>query len=93
MTAVSYVLIRFFMLFLEVLLLAMFVRAVMSWFFMGQENRLMSFLCLVTEPVIMPVRRLCDRFGWFNGVPFDMPYLITTLLLSLIVAILEGALL
>ncbi len=93
MTAVSYVLIRFVMLFLEVLLLAMFVRAVMSWFTMGEENRLMNFLCLVTEPVIMPVRRLCVRFGWFQDVPLDIPYLITTLLLSLIVSILEGVLL
>ena len=26
-----------------------------------------SLLIPITEPLILPVRYLCDRFGWFQG--------------------------
>ena len=78
-----YILVRFLVLFLDVILVAMFVRAVLSWFSMGNGmSPLGYFLFIVTEPIILPVRILCARFGWFQGVPLDMSFLITTMLLS-----------
>ncbi len=77
---------------LSVLSVALMVRAVLSWLFMGEQTKLGSFLYVVTEPIILPVRALCDRFGWFQGLPFDMPFLITTLLLLVAQLFLEAAL-
>jgi len=36
----------------------------------------------------MPVRTLCERFGWFEGLPIDMPFFLTFILLSVLAAIL-----
>ncbi len=76
-----FVVIQTLVLFLDVVGVAMSVRALLSWFFMGQTNKVLNFLYVVTEPVILPVRAVCARFGWFQGVPIDMPFLITMLLL------------
>lgn len=86
-----YVVIRFVIIFLDILLLAMLVRAIMSWFVgAGGESPLLNFLYVITEPLIVPVRMLCHRFGWFQGTPIDMSFFITTMLLSLINILLTG---
>ena len=82
MTVAMYVLAKCLVIFIEILSMAMLVRAVLSWFFMGEQTKIGAFLYVVTEPVILPVRALCSRFGWFRGVPLDMPFLITMVLLS-----------
>ena len=69
---------------IDVLLLAMFVRAVLSWFDPMQEGRLSGFLVLITEPVILPIRILCDKMHWFEGMPMDMPFMLSWLVLMLI---------
>jgi uncharacterized protein YggT (Ycf19 family) len=38
----------------------------------------------VTEPVIMPVRAVINRLGLFEGLPIDMSFLITFMLLSVL---------
>ncbi len=86
-----YILFRFVIIFLDIILLAMLVRAVMSWFFMGDgSSPLMSFLYVITEPFIIPVRALCARFGWFQSLPMDMSFFLTTVLLGLINMLLTG---
>ncbi|MBQ7336527.1 MAG: YggT family protein [Clostridia bacterium] len=65
---------------LSVLDMAMFVRAILSWFDPTEEWKISRFLYVVTEPIILPVRRLCAKFHWFEGVPLDIPFLITLLL-------------
>lgn len=64
--------------------LLMFVRAILSWFDQTEEWRISSFLYLLTEPIILPVRRLCEKMHWFEGVPLDFPFLLTWILLSVI---------
>ena len=68
--------------------LAMFVRAILSWFDPMHEWGISSFLYMVTEPIILPVRRLCERMRWFEGFPLDIPFLITFLLISLVQSLL-----
>ena len=63
--------------------MAMFIRAIFSWFPMG-ENKFTDFLYAVTEPVILPVRMLFERLGWFQNIPIDISFFVTFLLLSLI---------
>lgn len=90
MNEVSYVLIRFVVIFLNVLSLAMLVRAVLSWFMQDGENAIVNFLYVMTEPIVMPLRLLCNALNWFQGVPIDMPYLITMIILSISSTLLSG---
>ena len=73
--------------FLAAIELAMFARAILSWFFV-EESRLGDFLYAVTEPAIIPVRLLFERFGWFVDSPIDVSFFVTFLLLSVVGAIL-----
>ena len=84
-----YVLKVFVICLLDVLHLAMLVRALLSWIDPMQEWRISSFLFMVTEPVILPIRRLFERKRWFEGMPIDMPFMITFLLLFVLGSIIQ----
>ena len=66
----------------------MFARAILSWLPVDEDSAVGNFLYAVTEPVIMPVRAVIERFGWFEGMPIDMSFFITFLLLSILEMIL-----
>lgn len=68
--------------------IALFLRAILSWFDPMGEGRLSSFFYMVTEPLIYPVRRLFEKKGWFEGTPIDVPFLVVIL----IIAVLRGLL-
>jgi uncharacterized protein YggT (Ycf19 family) len=91
--AALYVIVQCVLIFIDILSLAMFVRAILSWFTMGEQTRIGTFLYVVTEPIILPIRSLCARFGWFQGMPLDMPFFITMVILSFAGIFLQGALL
>lgn len=76
----------------DVIMLAMMGRMLVGWFTSGEQTKLGTFLFVVTEPVIVPVRALCDKFGWFRGLPFDMPFFITSLLLMVVGLLLQFSL-
>ncbi len=87
-----YVLIRCVLIFIDVASIAMLGRAVLSWFTMGEQTKIGAFLYVVTEPLIMPIRNLCNRFGWFQGLPLDMPFLFTVVFLSFVGLLLQSML-
>ena len=62
---------------------AMFIRAIISWFPVG-EGKFSGFLYALTEPVIFPVRVLFDKLGIGTSLPLDIPFFVTFLLLSFI---------
>jgi uncharacterized protein YggT (Ycf19 family) len=70
--------------FLEVLGFAFFLRAILSWFDPMGEWRISGFLYALTEPITIPIRALCERMDWFQGVPMDIPFTLTWLLLMLL---------
>lgn len=72
----------------EILDLAMLLRALLSWI-AGPESLVMDFLFAITEPLITPVRMVCDRFGWFESIPIDMPFIISIFLLALVESAVE----
>jgi uncharacterized protein YggT (Ycf19 family) len=84
MDTVIFILKQFVIILIDVLHLGMLIRAILSWIDPMQEWRISTFLQLLTEPVILPVRRLCERMRWFEGMPLDIPFLITWLLLAVI---------
>lgn len=63
----------------EVLVLAVFARAILSWFSVGPGNILMNILYQITEPVLTPLRRIIPRTGVVDWSP-----LIAIILLQLI---------
>ena len=69
--------------------IAMFARAILSWFDQTGESKISAFLYTVTEPVIIPVRRLFERMHWFEGLPIDVAFTATWLLLMVIQILLE----
>lgn len=71
-----------------VLELLMMARAIVSWLPIDEDNPIVNFLYAVTEPVIIPVRSVIDYFGWFQGMPIDMSFFITFILLSILEMIL-----
>jgi uncharacterized protein YggT (Ycf19 family) len=77
-------------LFLDAACIAMLARAVLSWFLREEDGGIMYFLVAVTEPLIYPVRALCSRFGWFENMPVDLPFMISFVLLSTLELYLEA---
>jgi YggT family protein len=55
-----------FSLFIWFLLICVFLRALMSWFPVRQDNQFIRLLDTVTEPLIDPVRRVVPRIGMID---------------------------
>jgi uncharacterized protein YggT (Ycf19 family) len=72
---------------LSALQLAMLVRAILSWF-PSAPDKLESFLYAVTEPLIMPIRKLFEKLNWFQGMPIDMSFFATYLILTVLLLVL-----
>lgn len=64
---------------LELLLL---LRALLSWF--PAAESFSELLSRVTEPIILPMRLLFDLLGIGTNIPFDLPFLCTFFLLSML---------
>ena len=69
---------------LTVVELCFLVRAILSWFPIQDDNPILRFTVMVTEPVIIPVRAFFEKMGWFQNMPIDISFLVAYLLLSVI---------
>ena len=85
-----YFLKQFILIFIDVISFALLFRAILSWFDPMSDFRLSRFLYLITEPIILPVRRLCEKMNWFQGVPLDVPFTLTWVLLMIIQVLLSA---
>lgn len=74
---------------LEVLDVALLIRVILSWIMQGEESRFSVFLYTVTEPFILPLRKLFYKMNWFQQTPIDMPFLFTVLLLMVLQTVLR----
>jgi len=70
---------NFISLLCDVLTLAIFLRAILSWFSPSPTNMLVSILYQVTEPLLAPLRRIVPRVGMLDLTP-----LVAIILLQLI---------
>ena len=78
-----YLLVQFVLVFIEVLSIAMFIRMILSWFTDG-SGKFAQFLYVLTEPAIMPVRKLLVKMNWLQNSPIDFSFTITYLAIMLI---------
>ena len=79
-----YILVIFVLRFLEILSLAMLLRAILSWFIMDGEGKFMRFLYVLTEPVVYPFRKIFYKLNWFQGSRIDVAFISSWLFLSFI---------
>ncbi len=86
-----YVLVNFVLIFIEVLSFAMMIRAIMSWF-TDMSGKFARFLYVLTEPAIMPIRKLFVKMNWLQDSPIDLSFTITYLVLMLIEILLSASL-
>lgn len=84
METVAIILSRFILLAIGAVQLAMFLRMILSLLGMDEEGGLGAFLLLLTEPIILPVRLILGRIRALEGVPLDLSFIVTYLLLSLL---------
>lgn len=84
MDVFMYVLVSTLSLLIEVIFVLMFIRAIFSWFPTESPGKLQLIIHHMTEPVIAPVRKFLWRMGWFQGLPIDMSFMVTYLLLGLL---------
>ena len=64
------------------------LRAILSWLPLSDSNPFVTFTAMVTEPIIMPIRALFDRFGWFRDFPLDMPFFVAFILVNVVSSLL-----
>ena len=75
-----------FTLFLYVLVVAIFLRALMSWFPVDRNNPAARLLIQVTEPLLEPVRRIMPRFGMI-----DLSAMVVIVILLLMIRVVDRA--
>lgn len=77
---------QLFTLFLWLLILAVFLRSLLSWFPVSQDNEVARLLYRVTEPLLDPVRRVLPRTGMV-----DFSGMVVIILLYVMIAVVERA--
>lgn len=56
--------------------LCFLVRAVLSWLPIADDNVILAFVMMVTEPIVAPIRMLFEKLGWFQNMPIDISFLV-----------------
>ena len=77
---------------IDIITLAMMVRAIMSWF-LDESNAIHGFFISITEPFITPIRMLLEKLSVGRGMPIDISFIVTFIILRVLQAILEAFLL
>jgi YggT family protein len=63
------ILVRFVEVFTDIMIAAIFVRAILSWVITDPQNTLITVLDQITEPILSPLRRVVPRVGMFDITP------------------------
>ena len=78
-------------LFISVIQFAMLARAIFSWIPMSGDgkmgeflDKLAGFLYFLTEPIIIPFRKLFDKFDSLRSFPLDIPFFVAFLVINMI---------
>lgn len=60
----------FISLLVNILVIAIFLRAIISWFRLAPDNPIIVILTQVTEPILAPLRRVIPSLGMFDITPW-----------------------
>lgn len=84
-----YVLVNFVLIFIEIISFAMMIRALLSFFTDG-TGKFTQFLYVITEPVIMPIRKLLVKMNWLQDSPIDFSFTLAFFALLLVELLLRS---
>ena len=76
---------------LRALMFAIFLRAILSWFVPQGDHPVVRFLRDVTDPLLLPIRRVIPSVGMLDLTPFAA-ILLLQLLRSILIPTLAGGL-
>lgn len=71
---------------INLLSLAIFIRALLSWVLPDPRNPIVQALDAITEPVLQPLRQIMPRLGGFDFSP-----VVAIILLSIIAQLVRGS--
>lgn len=77
-------------LFTSILSLAIFVRALLSWFNLDPRNPMIQALNSITEPILDPIRRVMPRIGMFDLSPIVALILLRVVSVALQQLVIDG---
>ena len=69
---------------LDLELLLLLIRALMSWVMPDERSRVWQVVYGLTEPLIAPIRSILSRFSFVQACPIDLSYLAAYLMLQII---------
>jgi YggT family protein len=61
---------NFINLLVQILVIAIFLRAIISWFRLAPDNPIVVILTQITEPILAPLRRVVPSLGMFDITPW-----------------------
>ena len=70
---------------IQLMVLAIFIRAILSWFVRDPYNPIVRVLDSITEPILQPLRQVIPRMGMMDITP-----LVAIILLSVIASMVSG---
>jgi YggT family protein len=76
-------LLNFLAILLQILLVAILVRVVLTWFPVDPSNPIIRIIYEVTEPVLAPFRRVIPKIGMFDLSPIAAMLVIQVILSNL----------
>ena len=71
---------------IQAMLLAIFARAILSWFPVGRDNPVVTIVFQITEPILVPIRRFLPSTGAVDLSPM-VAMLLLILLRSLLLSV------
>ena len=84
------IIIHFTIIVLNVLQISMFFRAILSWINLDEDNKIQKLLEIITEPILIPIRKLLSKFQVFEQMPIDLSFIFGFILLLIVRMILES---
>ena len=90
METVTFVVTRICTIALDFLSFALLIRVVLFWIPLDEDNKIDSFFYAITEPVIIPMRLLLDRFESIRMMQIDIPLLLTAIVISILSTVLSS---
>ena len=88
---IVYIIVKLVVALLYAMQFLMFGRAIMSWFSPDEDNKIAQFLFIVTEPFVYPLRKLLQKFDFFNNMPIDMSFMFAMVILIISTTILSSS--
>ena len=83
MESVFYIIAKVVSIGLSVLSVAMFLRVILQFFASG-ENKFVIFCYAITEPFIIPIRVIMEKFDIGQNSPIDIPFFVAYIMISVL---------